>query len=329
MKLPLISVIVPVYKAELYLDQCLTSILNQTYKNLEIILVDDGSPDSCPVKCDEYAVKDARVKVVHKKNGGLCDARNIGVNVATGAYIAFIDDDDVVHETYIERLYGSLVQTSSDMVVCQFLEFKENKDICVETTTNERYILSGKDAVKDLYERRCGLKSNRSFGIFVTVWGKLYSRWQFENIEFPVGKMVDDEAAVPLLLYQAKNVCVISDILYYYRCTANSITHAPFSLKNYDYVDVAEQCANFFYKKGERKLYKLALLRKNILKGRYALYARRNGFYDKVPKKFKINSLGDILFFKKHCRLSWKELLAFFFPKFYKKYCSAKGSEGR
>ena len=102
---PLISVIIPVYKVEKYLNKCVDSVLNQTYKNLEIILVDDGSPDKCPEICDEYAKKDDRIKIIHKQNGGLSDARNVGIEKSTGEYITFIDSDDYVDSNYIEQLY--------------------------------------------------------------------------------------------------------------------------------------------------------------------------------------------------------------------------------
>lgn len=102
----LISIVIPVYKVELYLEKCIESIINQTYKNLEIIIVDDGSPDNCPKICDEYAQKDNRIKVIHKENGGLSDARNAGIDVAAGKYIAFVDSDDYVSNDYIEYMYN-------------------------------------------------------------------------------------------------------------------------------------------------------------------------------------------------------------------------------
>ena len=113
-----ISVIIPVYNVEEYLDKCVTSVLNQTYKNLEIILVDDGSPDNCPKMCDEWAKKDKRIKVVHKKNGGLSDARNSGIEVCTGEYIGFVDSDDYIDKQMYKELLKRIESTNSDMVMC-------------------------------------------------------------------------------------------------------------------------------------------------------------------------------------------------------------------
>ena len=123
---PLISVIVPIYNVEKYLDRCVGSIINQTYKNLEIILVDDGSPDNCPQMCDDYAKKDSRIKVVHKENGGLSDARNAGMKVATGEYVSFIDSDDYISLDFYETLLETIVDNDSDIVECSVVKFYED-----------------------------------------------------------------------------------------------------------------------------------------------------------------------------------------------------------
>ena len=124
--MPLISVIVPIYNVEKYLDRCVDSIINQTYKNLEIILVDDGSPDNCPQMCDDYAKKDSRIKVVHKENGGLSDARNVGMEVATGEYVSFIDSDDYISLDFYETLLETIVDNDSDIVECGVVKFYED-----------------------------------------------------------------------------------------------------------------------------------------------------------------------------------------------------------
>ena len=123
---PLISVIVPIYNVEKYLARCVDSIVNQTYKNLEIILIDDGSPDLCPQMCDDYAEKDSRIKVVHKKNGGLSDARNAGMAVATGEYISFIDSDDYVSDDFFECLLDVMNKENSDIAECSVVKFYED-----------------------------------------------------------------------------------------------------------------------------------------------------------------------------------------------------------
>ena len=121
MKAELVSVVVPVYKVERYLDKCIGSIVKQTYTNLEIILVDDGSPDNCPQMCDEWAKKDARIRVIHKENGGLSDARNAALDICTGTYVVFVDSDDYVHPEYVSYLYEMIVQHNADLAVCATL----------------------------------------------------------------------------------------------------------------------------------------------------------------------------------------------------------------
>ncbi len=160
----LVSVIIPIYKVEPYIRECLDSVINQTYRNLEIILVDDGSPDGCPKICDEYAENDSRIKVVHKENGGLSDARNKGLDVASGEYITFVDSDDVVHKAYVEFLYDNLKKTNSDVSVCQSVSFRDLQKIKDVEINNEWYVLPGKEAVRDLYKRLCVPKKQKSFG---------------------------------------------------------------------------------------------------------------------------------------------------------------------
>ena len=125
----LISIIIPVYKVEKYIYKCIDSVLNQTYKNLEIILVDDGSPDKCPEICEEYAKKDNRIKIIHKKNGGLSDARNAGLKVATGKYIGFVDSDDYIEKDMYQVLYNNIIKTNSDISIVNLKEVKENEII--------------------------------------------------------------------------------------------------------------------------------------------------------------------------------------------------------
>lgn len=314
----LVSVIIPVYKTEKYLRESLNSVINQTYRNIEIILVDDGSPDNCPKICDEYAEMDNRLKVIHKKNAGVSDARNRGLDVAIGEYITFVDSDDIVNEYYVEKLYKTLVETDAEISICQVLCSEEKNKI------DEMFVLSGKDAVKDLYKRSCGIKSDYFLGIPMAVWGKLFKKDYFRNIRFPFGKIHEDVAVLPLLLYKSKRVCVIAKGLYYYRHRDGSIMTTSFSVKNYDAVDAVEFCASFFLKRGEKDLYKLALLRKKILLSYFSLKAQRKGIYASVPKKFHINFLMVIYYLKKYGRISWKELVAIVFPQLYKKFLSIK-----
>ena len=124
-----ISVIVPIYKVEQYLNRCVESIVNQTYKNLEIILVDDGSPDLCPKICDEWAEKDSRIVVIHKENSGLSDARNAGLKVATGGYVAFVDSDDIINPFYVEYLYKAICDNDAQISACDLKNFYDEKEM--------------------------------------------------------------------------------------------------------------------------------------------------------------------------------------------------------
>ena len=177
----LISVIVPIYKVEQYLDQCVESIRVQTYKNLEIILVDDGSPDKCPELCEQYALKDERIIVVHKKNGGLSDARNYGINVSTGNYIIFVDGDDYIEKNMIQRLYDALQNSKADIVVGGINYVDEYGKILPKTQEN---LPEGIMSQQDFW--------NKYYGCYtipcVVVWNKIYKKSFFKDIKFSKGK---------------------------------------------------------------------------------------------------------------------------------------------
>ncbi|PPL00253.1 glycosyltransferase family 2 protein [Parapedobacter indicus] len=209
---PLISVIVPVYKVEDYLERCVDSILIQTYRNLEIILVDDGSPDNCPIICDEYTRKDNRIRVIHRENGGLSEARNSGLDVAKGEFISFVDSDDAVHPQFIESLYKGIVQTGSDFAVCGFQSFSEESEIKTDFSSHEVYSYAGTDLL------------NGSYNIeYIVAWNKLYKKEIWQNLRYPKGKYHEDEFVFHLVFYSAKKICRIKLPLYYYFRRENSI----------------------------------------------------------------------------------------------------------
>lgn len=218
----LISVIVPVYNVEKYLKRCVDSIIWQSYSNLEIILVNDGSPDRCGEICNEYAKKDDRVRVIHKKNGGLSDARNAGVEIARGNYLAFIDSDDWVNEKYFEKLYQLISNTNSDIVSCNFLE----TDGKVKTTIPQEveiYTFTNYEALEQL--------TNKFYSQLVVSWGKIYKSNLFNDIKFPVGKIHEDEFVIHHLLYSADKVVLTTEQLYYYYQRNDSITGEGFNIK--------------------------------------------------------------------------------------------------
>ena len=167
MEMPLVSVIVPVYKVESYLHRCVDCILAQTYANLEIILVDDGSPDNCGKICDEYAQKDKCIKVIHKKNGGLSDARNAGLDIAMGEYITFVDSDDWIHFQYVEILLNNLTKADVDISTCSFVRTPEKMLMDSKVSESSYHIYSSEKAIEQtLYQNR----------LDNSAWGKLYKK---------------------------------------------------------------------------------------------------------------------------------------------------------
>ena len=202
MKNQLISIIVPVYKVEEYLDKCIKSILNQTYTNLEIILVDDGSPDNCGKICDEYAKNDKRIIVIHKENGGLSDARNKGIEIAKGEYIAFIDSDDYIEKDMFEILYNLSVESHSDISMVSYKEIQneviinENKEF-----TENIFEYSNTEAIKEL------LKDDK---IKNYAWNKLYKKELFKEIRYPV-KMAYEDVGTTYKLFEKANKIIWKD----------------------------------------------------------------------------------------------------------------------
>lgn len=210
---PLISVIVPVYKVELFFRQCVDSILAQTYSNLEIILVDDGSPDNCGAICDKYACQDSRIRVIHKENGGLSDARNVGIDAAKGEYIAFVDSDDWIAPEMYESMYQTAEKYKADLVVCEYYDCW--RQTCSGWHKSEDQIFLGEEGAKALLELK--------FGNYA--WNKLYKRelWT-QKIRYPVGKNYEDVRTTYKLVQKCKMVVVIPQMLYYYRRHNQGIT---------------------------------------------------------------------------------------------------------
>ncbi len=211
-----ISVVIPIYKVEQYLNECVESVVNQTYKNLEIILVDDGSPDNCPKICDEWAKKDGRIKVIHKKNGGVSDARNAGIKVATGKYISFVDSDDYIENNLYEIAINKLKDNNAQLFIFgrtylygQKKEIKYSKEIELIMDTEE------------------ALDKMNMFQYYdVAVWDKIYERNLFDGIEFPKGKLCEDWYTIYKVIDRVTKVVYNSKPFYVYRQRENSITHS-------------------------------------------------------------------------------------------------------
>lgn len=242
----LISVIVPVYKVEKYLDRCVKSIVSQTYKNLEIILVDDGSPDNCPAMCDAWGEKDSRVKVFHQTNRGVSAARNTGINFSKGKYIAFVDSDDWIGERFIEVLY-SLCQTGEfDISACNVKIVDENGEQlthCNEESLTVK-VVDSENAFRDVMN---------GIGFRATPWNKLYKRSLFENIEFPEEKKHEDEFFTTRIIHEAQKLIYTSECLYYYVQQGQSWMHTS-SIQHLDALDAHLERVELF-KNYYRSLY--------------------------------------------------------------------------
>lgn len=218
----LISVIVPIYNVEKYLERCVNSILNQTYKNIEIILVDDGSPDKCPQICDKCKNIDSRVKVIHKENGGLSDARNYGLSIAKGKYISFVDSDDYIHEETYEKMIKVLELQNADIVCCGINHVYDNK---IESINIEQRIYDDESAIEALI---MGKNLNQ------TVWNKIYKRNIIDNILFEKGKINEDDFWTYKVFSNSKKIITLDECLYYYVHRESSIMGQGYSIKNLD-----------------------------------------------------------------------------------------------
>lgn len=208
--LPLISIIVPVYQVEEYISQCIESILKQTYTNLEIILVDDGSEDRSGEICDKYAEDEQRIRVIHKLNGGLSDARNAGLAVAAGEYIGFVDSDDWIEPGMYETLY-SVLEHKGDIAVCNYY---------YDDVGKERVVMCGKEGMFDTYSALEKLIADETPNY---AWNKLYHKDIFEGILFPQGKKFEDVAIMYLLFERADTICFLDKPLYHYRYRQSGI----------------------------------------------------------------------------------------------------------
>lgn len=244
----LVSVIVPVYNVEKYIDRCILSIVEQTYKNLEIIIVDDGTPDNSGAICDEWAKKDNRITVYHKKNGGLSDARNFGFEKSNGEYITFIDSDDYILPEYVEYLYTNLVKYNADISCCDYnYVSSEERAIVFDENANLNQVndFSGKNACYQLLTNTNGI-------YYVVAWGKMYKRHLLEQYRYPVGRYHEDEATTYKLLYTSEIVVTGNKRLYAYFQNQSSITHNKSDIKRKDGVWALTERGNFFKSLNDR-----------------------------------------------------------------------------
>ncbi|PJJ84049.1 glycosyltransferase family 2 protein [Mucilaginibacter auburnensis] len=246
---PLISVIIPIYKVENYLQPCVDSVLAQTYQNLEVILVDDGSPDNCGKLCDAYAEKDKRIVVIHKPNGGLSDARNAGLDVCKGELIAFVDSDDLVHHQFIELLYNGLTKNNADMAFCGVSKFYDDDNVddkITNSSANVNMVLFDQTQMFDelLFERR-------SVYEHIVSWNKLYTKKIWDVLRFPKGRIHEDEFVIHHILDLCEKITYIDSALYFYRQRKDSIMFVKRTAKQLlDKYYAFEDRKAYFRKKG-------------------------------------------------------------------------------
>ena len=229
-----VSIIVPVYQVENYIRQCIDSILVQTFTDFELILVYDGSKDKSGQICDEYAVLDQRVKVIHKENGGLSDTRNCGMDQAVGNYFMFVDSDDYIAPTMLEYLYKALMNKEADIAVCNFLYFFEEDRKRDFSTNIQSEVLSGAEI---FYSR----KNERVYGIWTVAWNKLYKRETLGNVRFRFGKYHEDEFWANDIYQMDIKVVTIPECLYYYRQRDNSIMGRKNIKRDFDILEALQE----------------------------------------------------------------------------------------
>ena len=316
----LISVIVPVYNVENYLRRCIDSLLIQTYSKLEIILVDDGSTDSSSIICDSYKAQDERVVVVHKTNGGLSSARNVGIDIANGKYIGFIDSDDwIAPETY-EVLYRNLIQTDAD--VSDIDSIITSVEVKYQNKSEELKVLDGRDILIDYF-----------ISDKYSCCRKLYKRDIIGKVRFPVGKINEDIATNYQFLSMAKREVKSSLKLYYYFSNPNSITGRTFRKRDFDLLDACDLLIDLT--KCDEELLELARIKQATsyysLIGRYISYECENDFdpTDEIIILWNMLKEQHPLLMKSHISAKRKVLITLcvvFEPKFLRSvYRKMKG----
>ena len=224
----LISIIVPVYNVEEYLEKCVFSLITQTYKNLEIILIDDGSNDRSPKICDFLVKKDPRIVVIHQNNSGVSAARNTGIEASSGEFIAFIDGDDYISPYMMECLYRRIVSDQSDVAICGYRKVdEEGHELSVATIPD--MIVSGPQAIRMHYQDTAG--------IMVLPWDKLYHRKLFNDIRFPIGKRCEDEAVFYQILDLCERASILAEPYYSYVQHEDSFMGRSYSIERLDGVE--------------------------------------------------------------------------------------------
>lgn len=294
---PLISIIVPVYKVEAFLDECIESIVNQTIKDIEIILVDDGSPDRCPQMCDAWVQKDPRIRVIHKKNAGASSARNAGLNAAKGRYIGFVDSDDYIAKNMYEELLGGIQSSDKGMACCGAVVVSEDGKVLYNRGVPVQRIMSVDRALDSVFYLEAE----------VSVWSKLYHREVFERLRFPEGETNEDFPVMVPSVVMAQGMVHVQQCLYYYRQRSGSITKTG---------TIPEEKSLLVYK----NLHKIKdqLTENGIAPGRsYGFFSAQYSFYHALVVEKAYLHLSDKVKQDnlKYRRIMWKYLPVYLFAR--------------
>lgn len=252
-KTPSISVIVPVYNVENWLAKCINSILLQSFRNFELLLIDDGSSDNSSKICKKFLSKDDRVKYFYKKNGGLSDARNYGLKKATGRYVVFIDSDDYIKKDYLYLLFNSIESTNSDVAVCGFEWVDKEGEVIYNvpiSNIEQHQIISGKNLLRDVFK-------HEGYA-FVVVWNKIYKKELFDHIKFDVGRLYEDEFINFKLFWNVQKVSIVNQKLYCYVQRDGSIKNSKISEKKIIDFNKLHEERTSFYKENDEALYVMA-----------------------------------------------------------------------
>lgn len=264
-----ISVIVPVYRVEKYLPACIDSILNQTFTDFELILVDDGSPDRCPEICDETAKRDARVRVIHQANAGLSAARNAGIEAAHGAWLSFVDSDDYIAPQFYEKLYQTAQRTDADCVMCSVQNVDESGkpiDSALMRVADE--VKTGREVLRKI--------GRDDVTPYLTAWNKLYRRKLFNTLRYPAGRQNEDVFVFAELFCQVQRAACVAEPLYFYRKRIDSIMNSAVTLRNLDEMWAYVNCFEHLQQDDEESILKETEKR---------VFAKLTGVYYRVTEE--------------------------------------------
>ena len=264
-----ISVIVPIYRVEKYLPACIDSILNQTFTDFELILVDDGSPDRCPEICDETAKRDARVRVIHQANQGLSAARNAGIEAARGAWLSFVDSDDYIAPQFYEKLYQTAQRTDADCVMCSVQNVDESGkpiDSALMRVADE--VKTGREVLRKI--------GRDDVTPYLTAWNKLYRRKLFNTLRYPAGRQNEDVFVFAELFCQVQRAVCVAEPLYFYRKRIGSIMNSVVTLRNLDEMWAYVNCFEYLQQDDEESTLKETEKR---------VFAKLTGVYYRVTEE--------------------------------------------